>query len=40
MRLKQIGDGGAWNLQIVRRLGKALTLGNAHEHPHFLKTIH
>jgi hypothetical protein len=38
--LQQIGDGRARDLQIIRCLGKALTLGDAHKDPHFLEAIH
>ncbi len=36
----QIGDGGAWHLQIVGGLREAVPFGDPHEDLHFLKAIH
>ncbi|MOA31732.1 hypothetical protein D3C78_1529060 [compost metagenome] len=38
--LDQVGDRGAGNLQVFRRLGKAAPFGDADKHLHFLETIH
>ncbi|MCY1375858.1 hypothetical protein D9M69_633040 [compost metagenome] len=38
--LDQVGHRGTGNLQILGGLGKAVPLGDAHEHPHFLETVH